>query len=160
MRCTAIRRKLTEYVYGDLTERESRDIRTHLVSCADCRDTASEIRGVLSLASCYEDKSPPVDILAGLKEKVLRRSESGRFKLSMFLKPIPAYAAATAIAVLAVVSGIGTRMEVARLERMNSLLSDSLRILNSQSLGAPLSDLSDSANQDTVPATTSPDDQR
>jgi hypothetical protein len=100
-----------------------------------------------------------MDILAELKDKVLRRSESGRFRLSMFLKPIPAYAAATAIAVLAVVSGIGTRMEVTRLERVNSLLSDSLRILNSQSLGAPLSDLSDSANQDTVHAPIFPDDQ-
>ena len=152
MRCTAIRRILTEYIYGDLGIRKSHLVQSHLASCPDCRDAANEIRGVLSLASCYADQSPPVDALSGLRGKVLNRSEGRRFKLSMFLKPIPAYAAATVMAILAVVSGVNTRMEVARLERMNSLLSDSLRILNTQSLRVPLSELSDSTDQDTVPA--------
>jgi hypothetical protein len=54
---------------------------------------------------------------------------------------------------------VSTRMEVARLERMNSLLSDSLRIISSQSSGPHHPEASDSTGQDTVlthPGPTSP----
>jgi len=150
MRCSLAKRRLTEYVYGDLGERERVGIRSHLASCSSCRETADEIRGILSMASAYVGKSPPAGAYAGLRERVASRPERRRFRLFVLERPIPAYAAATAIAILAVVSGISTRTEMARLERMNSLLSDSLRVLNSQFSGRSFSEPSDSAARDTL----------
>jgi anti-sigma factor RsiW len=150
MRCTATRRRLAEYVYGDLRERERLEIRSHLASCTACRETVSQIEGVLSLASAYSEESPPSHLYSQLREKVAGRHRKAKFGLSLFQRPIPAYAAATAIAILAVLSGVSTRMEVARLERMNALLSDSLRTLNLQSSGIHHSEASDSTTQDTV----------
>lgn len=151
MRCSAARQRLTQYIYGDLTEREAQAVRSHLSECVSCSEIAAETRGVLSLVSRYKDLSPPRDVYLGLRKEVAARSRGRRFSLPLLLRPLPAYVAATAMAVLAIASGVSTKMEVARLERMNSLLSDSLRILNMQSLSAPLSDLSDSSSSlDTI----------
>ena len=150
MRCSLTRKRLAEYVYGDLGERERSRVLSHLASCASCRETADEIKGVLSLAFAYAEKSPPQEAYVGLRESLAGRRERRGFWLSFAHRPIPAYAAAAAIAILAVVSGVSTRTEMGRLERMNSLLSDSLRALNAQSSGRSSSEPSDSTVQDTL----------
>lgn len=150
MRCNAVRRRLTEYAYGDLGERERTRIESHLASCASCRETADEIEGILHLASTYDEESPPREAYARLRREVASYPEKQRLRLSVIRRPIPAYAAATAIAIVAVLSGISTRTEMARLESMNSLLSDSLRALNSHFSGRPHLEPSDSATQDTL----------
>jgi anti-sigma factor RsiW len=151
MRCSTTKKRLAEYIYGDLRDREAREIRSHLESCTSCRETAIQVKGILSLVSAYGETSPPSEVHAGLREEVAARSGERRLRFSLLNKPIPAYAAATTIAILAVLSGISTRMEISRLERMNSLLSDSLRILNSRSAASPHSQLPDSTGQDTLP---------
>jgi len=146
MKCKRIKEKLTEYAYGDLSDRAASVVESHITNCASCRQDLHEINTVLSAALHYEDVHPPEEVYRELKRQVRAAFQRRLSGLSLLWKPASAYVAVAAIALFAVVSGIGTRMEVARLERMNSLLSDSLRILNARSVHTPTSQLSDSSD--------------
>lgn len=139
MRCNKIKERLTEYAYGDLSDKAASVVESHITDCASCRQDLQEIKTVLSAALQYEDVDPPEEIHRTLKRQVQAVLQGRWSGLSLLLKPASAYVAVAAIALFAVVSGIGTRIEVERLERMNSLFSDSLRILNAHSAGIPRS---------------------
>lgn len=146
MKCSRIKEKLTEYAYGDLSDKVASVVESHIKNCASCRQDYREINTVLSAALHYEDVDPPKEVYRALKKEVQAVFHSRLSRFSILWRPASAYVAVAAIALFAVVSGIGTRMEVARLERMNSLLSDSLRILNARSFHTPTSQLSDSSD--------------
>ena len=139
MKCKRIKEKLTEYACGDLSDRAASVVESHITDCAGCRQDFHEINTVLSAALHYEDVDPPEEVYRALKREVQAVFQRRLSGFSVLWRPASAYVAVAAIALFAVVSGIGTRMEVARLERMNSLLSDSLRILNAHSVAAPFS---------------------
>lgn len=152
MRCSKIQDKLVEYAYGDLTERSARIIALHVSTCPRCRHDFQETRALLFMTSRCGDVEPPEQAYVALRSQVERSFRNRRSRISMLWRPATAYAAVAAIALFAVISGVGNRMEIVRLERMNSLLSDSLRILNTRSIStqdsaeAPDSSTSSPAN--------------
>ena len=146
MKCKRIKERLTEYAYGVLSDRTASVVESHITGCASCRQDFNEINTVLSASLHYEDVDPPEEVYRALKREVQAAFQRRLSGFSVLWRPASAYVAVAAIALFAVVSGIGTRMEVARLERMNSLLSDSLRILNAHSVVAPSFQLSDSSD--------------
>jgi anti-sigma factor RsiW len=135
MTCATTKERLAEYAYGDLSREETQALESHLSECADCREKASEIKSVLFLASRYNDIEPPPEAQDELRRELARERRKAGLRFSILRRPAPAYGAAAVVALFAVATGIGTRMEVSRLERMNSLLSDSLKILNSTPAG-------------------------
>ena len=152
MRCNKIRGWLTEYAYGDLHDTATRQVESHLSACPSCTAALREVKGVLSLASRYEEVEPPEEAYVDIRREMVSRLRSRVPRLSLLLRPVPAYAAAAAIAFLAVISGIGTKTELVRLERMNALLSDSLTILNSLYVSPDSTTLPDSATSTTPPS--------
>ncbi len=131
MTCATTKGKLAEYAYGDLSREETRAIESHLSECGECREKASEVEALLFLASRYQDIEPPPEARDEVKRELARERRRARPRFSILWRPAPAYGAAAVIALFAIATGVGTRIEVSRLERVNSLLSDSLKILNS-----------------------------
>lgn len=135
MRCSRIQEKLAEYAFGDLPEWSARMVELHVSDCAGCRQGLQETKALLSMVSRYEDVDPPEEAYIALKREAEKRSRNRRSGIYLLWRPAPAYAAAAAIALFAVISGVDNRMEMGRLERINALLSDSLRILNARPVG-------------------------
>jgi hypothetical protein len=58
--------RLSEYVDGELGADEAQSLERHLCSCAECRDTVSQLRAVVGAAHSLTDREPPRDLWAGI----------------------------------------------------------------------------------------------
>lgn len=70
------RERLSEFLDGDLPAEEARRLEEHLESCASCRRTLEELRGVVVRARALEDRPPPRDLWPAI-EAGLRRGAAG-----------------------------------------------------------------------------------
>lgn len=111
--------RLSEYLDGELTEPESRELEAHLAGCEPCRGVLAELEQVVARARRLEDRRPTRDLwpaiasgigsaapASGPQDRLGRRLLWGRLALS-----VPQLAAAGVA--LALVSG-GTAWLVAR----------------------------------------------
>jgi DNA-binding FrmR family transcriptional regulator len=58
--------RFSEYVDGELGADEAQSLERHLCSCAECRDTVSQLRAVVGAAHSLTDREPPRDLWAGI----------------------------------------------------------------------------------------------
>ncbi|TMQ72377.1 MAG: hypothetical protein E6K80_02940 [Candidatus Eisenbacteria bacterium] len=80
--------RLSEYVDGDLSERDRGALEAHLPGCASCRATIEELQALLSRARTLEPSEPVVDLWPAIAARsrrtfpvaraVARRSRSCR----------------------------------------------------------------------------------
>jgi len=79
--------RLSEYVDGELAAGERSALETHLATCADCRATLGELRGVVARAKSLEDRAPKADLWSGVAERIgagkVVAIRSRRFSFSM-----------------------------------------------------------------------------
>ena len=62
--------RLSEYVDGELAAGERSALETHLATCADCRTTLGELRGVVARAKSLEDRAPTTDLWSGVAKRI------------------------------------------------------------------------------------------
>jgi len=79
--------RLSEYVDGELAAGERSALETHLATCADCRATLGELRGVVARAKALEDRAPKADLWSGVAKRIgagqVIAIRSRRFSFSM-----------------------------------------------------------------------------
>lgn len=75
MLCKYVKQKLDRYVHGDLSERDSKEIKRHLSKCQVCSDALYRLK---TLAGLFEDTSlPPVP--AGFSERLMQRARRQQY---------------------------------------------------------------------------------
>lgn len=67
---TSITDRLSEYIDGDLDQREQAAVEQHLADCPECRQITAELRGVLTRASSLTDTAPAHDLWAGIAARI------------------------------------------------------------------------------------------
>jgi hypothetical protein len=62
--------RLSEYLDGELTATERAALETHLPSCADCRATLADLRGVVARAQGLEPRPPATNLWPGIHARL------------------------------------------------------------------------------------------
>jgi hypothetical protein len=62
--------RLSEYVDGELAAGEQTALEAHLATCADCRATLEELRGVVDRARSLTDRPPQADLWPGVARRI------------------------------------------------------------------------------------------
>ncbi len=62
--------RLSEYLDGELSRRDSDALETHLAQCAECRTTLSDLREVVARARELPHPAPPADLWPALSERL------------------------------------------------------------------------------------------
>jgi anti-sigma factor RsiW len=62
--------RLSEYVDGELGERERAELEAHLSTCAECTATLTGLRGVVTRAVALEDRPPTTDLWPGIAGRI------------------------------------------------------------------------------------------
>jgi len=62
--------RLSEYVDGELAAGERSALETHLATCANCRATLGDLRGVVARAKSLEDRAPKADLWSGIHARL------------------------------------------------------------------------------------------
>lgn len=62
--------RLSEYLDGELPATERAALETHLASCADCRATLADLRGVVARAQGLEPRPPATNLWPGIHARL------------------------------------------------------------------------------------------
>jgi tetratricopeptide (TPR) repeat protein len=62
--------RLSDYLDGELSAEECRDVEAHLRECASCSDVLNELKRVVALAQSIEPRPPRADLWAGIAERI------------------------------------------------------------------------------------------
>jgi hypothetical protein len=62
--------RLSEYLDGDLPATERATLETHLASCAECRATLADLRGVVARAQALEPRPPATNLWPGIHARL------------------------------------------------------------------------------------------
>src|SRR5947209_18096170 len=62
--------RLSEYLDGDLPEKELAGLEAHLPGCADCRATLQQLRRVVGRAQALDDRPPTADLWPAIARHV------------------------------------------------------------------------------------------
>ena len=62
--------RLSEYLDGDLPEKELSGLEAHLPGCADCRATLQQLRRVVARAQALDDRPPTADLWPAIARHV------------------------------------------------------------------------------------------
>jgi len=62
--------RLSEYLDGDLPEKERAGLEAHLPGCADCRATLQQLRRVVARAQALDDRPPTADLWPAIARHV------------------------------------------------------------------------------------------
>lgn len=62
--------RLSEYLDGELSPAEHRELEAHLAGCAECAGIVADLREVVSRASMLEDRAPETDLWAGIEKRI------------------------------------------------------------------------------------------
>ena len=90
MFCYGIRKRLYDFIQGDLDDRAAGRIKRHLEACRGCAQKEAQLRQILDTAALQEAPRPPADFWkkfdAELDEKLAAARDKGE---SYTLKPVP-----------------------------------------------------------------------
>jgi hypothetical protein len=62
--------RLSEYLDGELTAEERRDLEAHLAECQECSETLEQLRRVVERASSLADRPPMSDLWTGIEGRI------------------------------------------------------------------------------------------
>jgi len=62
--------RLSEYLDGELTAPERRELEAHLGECGECSRTLEDLRDIVGQAEALEDRPPTADLWAGIAERI------------------------------------------------------------------------------------------
>lgn len=62
--------RLSEYLDGELTADEARELEAHLAGCGECRAVVAGLRQVVDRAALLRDRPPAGDLWAGIAERI------------------------------------------------------------------------------------------
>jgi len=105
MKCSHVKRMISQYVDDELSLDENKDFDSHIQSCASCREGLEEIRALHQLfASAQKFPAPygfATRVLANLEEK-----EGSRLRSLVSIRPLFLRAAQVAFALVVMTIGI------------------------------------------------------
>jgi anti-sigma factor RsiW len=105
--------KLSDYLDGELTPAERRDVEGHLAGCAECAQTLAELRRVVEEARALRPRPPAADLWPRVADRLPAEGARTR-KLVSFTLPQLAAAAVLVAAVSGAVAFVGGRREGVR----------------------------------------------
>lgn len=62
--------RLSEYLDGELSGAEQRELDAHLAACDECAVTLAQLRQVVARAQALEDRPPATDLWAGISQRI------------------------------------------------------------------------------------------
>ena len=62
--------RLSEYLDGELTAEDVRDLEAHLAECQECSETLEQLRNVVERASSLTDRPPVSDLWMGIEGRI------------------------------------------------------------------------------------------
>jgi len=67
--------RLSEYLDGELSAGERREVEAHLAECEECAATLEQLRQVVERAKRLEDRPPATDLWSGIAERISEARE-------------------------------------------------------------------------------------
>jgi len=113
--------RLSQYLDGDLSDRDRRNLETHLAQCRECESTLSELRSVVERARALEPAPPASDLWPAIAARLEPRSRKaaaspGPWPWWRFTLTVPQAAAASMA--LVVLSGAAVWWATGRAPRV------------------------------------------
>src|SRR5262245_49726802 len=68
---------LSDYLDGELTAEDRREVALHLETCAECAQAARELEQVIERARTLSDLTPPRDLWPTIEAQLMGRKEAG-----------------------------------------------------------------------------------
>lgn len=62
--------RLSEYLDGELSAAESRELEAHLEGCGECREILADLRRVIDRAASLRDRAPGTELWAGIEQRI------------------------------------------------------------------------------------------
>jgi hypothetical protein len=62
--------RLSEYLDGELSADDARELGAHLQGCAECRATVADLRRIVGGAAALRDREPEAELWAGIEAKI------------------------------------------------------------------------------------------
>src|SRR5262245_41646673 len=87
MTTDAFTRRLSEYLAGDLSPEERRQVSEHLTTCQACRTTLEELRNVISEVATLSDSGPARDLWTGIAARI-QPARQMRVRVSPFRRAV------------------------------------------------------------------------
>ncbi|MER3446799.1 MAG: hypothetical protein C4291_08125 [Candidatus Dadabacteria bacterium] len=106
MGCEKIRELILEYPNGDLTQIENMEVEVHLRECADCRSFLDESHRVWNLMDMWDGVDVNEGFITKFWDRVSHEDKRKGGIMEFFRNWKPAWAYATALAVIVIVSVI------------------------------------------------------
>jgi len=77
--------RLSEYLDGDLTPRESAELERHLETCGPCQDVLRDLTALCANAAHLEDAAPAADLWPGIAARIAERPRGLRARIAAWL---------------------------------------------------------------------------
>lgn len=109
MKCKRVRRMLTAFVDGELTEEDHRSVSEHLGTCESCREYAGEVRKVISWAGTWQSREPSAGFLTRLRARMREQkasTQTGLVWLPLARRVLAGAAAACVIFLVGYMAGV------------------------------------------------------
>lgn len=81
---------LSDYLDGELTAEDRREVALHLETCADCAQAARELEQVIERARALPDLAPPRDLWPAIEAQLMGRKEAARKEAAEKEAPVSA----------------------------------------------------------------------
>lgn len=153
MECSQIRRRLSAFLDGEVSEGERNCVLDHLRLCGSCQRELEELSQVLVSLDLMEETQASPHCMVRLRQKIAEQESKPAFRFSFMerIGRVAVPAAATAVIIVSILFGnhLGRQIYQLRVEnvsRLDSELADlfevsSLADVSSGSLGSAYEDL-------------------
>ncbi|OYD14413.1 hypothetical protein CH333_08015 [candidate division WOR-3 bacterium JGI_Cruoil_03_44_89] len=138
MKCSRIRRRLSAFLDGEVSEEEKRQILEHLKSCPDCQGELETLHQLSDSLDYFEEIEPSPYFMIRLKQRIAEREARSpiRFPFLQWTRRVAVPVGATALVIFSIFLGgrLGNAIYQAKAESESRLDTEFAELLCVNSL--------------------------
>jgi len=106
MKCSKVQKKLSAYQDGELEPTEQEQVKSHLLSCWDCREQFAELERVWKIVGQFEEIHPDPWFYRQVVRKIKEHREPGLLPtIERFFQPLRTPAIASILLAIGILAG-------------------------------------------------------